>query len=502
VNTFKKYLIPLTLFILTTLVAGWFSGVGVEPHHDGIMFKPALDVSRGAVLFRDTFTQYGALTTFLQAWAILLFGPYLLTIRLFTAVCYGAVSVLLYLIGKKLMPIPLAVLTVLLWLLTATYLYWGFLPWASVYALVFQLAGTYALMVYMEKGNTSLLFWAGTATAATFFTRQPGGVFMAVAVYAYIFILAAVRRLSLRSLLSMVYLYTGGIILVSSVFIIWLASVRALNDFRLQSIQFAYNFGTKRTNTIFTALFPSYWNYLWSILPIASVLSGITYLFRVIKTNNRRAKMILIAAAIGLSGWLQYYPVPDDRHFYWGAAGMYPLLSLTVYELVQSVLFFIPRNRTAIALAASAAVLLVLYFPYVSFQIARGIDKVKAPYVIARKPEILRGIRLTATDAQFYASVSGVIDAYFRDNPGGSVINLSRDALYMAFNPHIRNIHPAYVNWYELYVIYPEFPAQMNAYIDTYKPLVIGTKTVIPSGYCPIAISPAINDIVLSLPCP
>ena len=57
-----------TDFALCALIAGitfavtlYFGLYGCDPHHDGVMFEAALKVAHGAVLFRDTFTQYGAL---------------------------------------------------------------------------------------------------------------------------------------------------------------------------------------------------------------------------------------------------------------------------------------------------------------------------------------------------------------------------------------------------------------------------------------------------------
>jgi len=84
----NKYFCPLALFALTLTIASIFSVLGVDPHHQGIMFKPAFDVAHGQMLFRDTFTQYGALTTLLHAWALRIFGDYLVVIQIETALFY------------------------------------------------------------------------------------------------------------------------------------------------------------------------------------------------------------------------------------------------------------------------------------------------------------------------------------------------------------------------------------------------------------------------------
>ena len=67
------------LFLTILFVAGYFAQMDPDWHHDGILFKPAIDVASGLSLFRDTFSQYGALTTYLHATALHLFGKHFYT---------------------------------------------------------------------------------------------------------------------------------------------------------------------------------------------------------------------------------------------------------------------------------------------------------------------------------------------------------------------------------------------------------------------------------------
>jgi len=53
--------------IATALVFTPFAVRIVDPTHDGFMLKTALDVMDGRRLFRDTFSQYGALTPWMHA---------------------------------------------------------------------------------------------------------------------------------------------------------------------------------------------------------------------------------------------------------------------------------------------------------------------------------------------------------------------------------------------------------------------------------------------------
>jgi hypothetical protein len=500
----KKIKVPLFLFLLTCVVAGYFSSLGVDPHHDGIMFKPALDVARGSMLFRDTFAQYGAITTLLQAWALVIFGKYLLTIRLATAFFYGLIAALLYVIYQRILPKFLSGITVLLWIFMAPYFLVPFLPWASVYALFFQLSGTYFLIKYEERANFSYLFWAGVATSATFFTRQPGGVFMAGAVYAYLFGTFIAKSLPLPKFIRALYLVTCGVALTASCFLIWIAGNGSFRDYWLQSIQFAYNFGAHRPNAtihgVLLALFPGGGSpiSLWTLLPAATILVSLIYFIALARKHNiKQAKAVLAIAAIGLSAWLQYYPVADERHMYWGGTQMFGLLTLALFAVCGYV-----RRKPAIVLTC---VLLAYFFaPYISLRVTTGMEKLRAGYVTVSKPDILSGMLMPAPDAEFYSSIAGNMDLYFQNNPRGNVINLSGDALYMAFDPRIRNIHPVYIAWRELSFIYPDyFSGPIYAYVQTNKSLVITNGlTWIPDGYCPLVKPPYINPIVLSLPCP
>ncbi len=74
----------IMVFFISLIIVGFFSVMQVDPHHDGIMLKPAVDFANGKMLFRDTFYQYGALTAIFQASAIKLLGERLIVIRLLT----------------------------------------------------------------------------------------------------------------------------------------------------------------------------------------------------------------------------------------------------------------------------------------------------------------------------------------------------------------------------------------------------------------------------------
>ena len=185
INRFFGIFNPIFIFIMTLIVAGYFSTIGVDPHHDGILLKPALDMVSGKILFKETFTQYGALTTIIQAIALKVFGSYLITIRLLTAFFYALISLLLYFIFQRFLPKLILFISLLIWLLMAPYNIWVLLPWSSIYALFFQLLTTYLLLIFFEKKEPKYFILASISTALIFWCRQPVGIFTFLAINVY-----------------------------------------------------------------------------------------------------------------------------------------------------------------------------------------------------------------------------------------------------------------------------------------------------------------------------
>ena len=121
------------------IISCYFSILDPEWHHDGILFKPAVDVASGLSLFRETFTQYGALTTYLQAGAIYLFGKALIVLRLQAALFFILIGVFNLLILRRLIPFWLAVSSTYVWFLMAPIFLMPFLAWSSIYAVSHQI---------------------------------------------------------------------------------------------------------------------------------------------------------------------------------------------------------------------------------------------------------------------------------------------------------------------------------------------------------------------------
>jgi hypothetical protein len=186
--------LPLVAIAATVAIFTPFARRGINPHHDGIMLKPALDVLAGKTLFRDTFSQYGIGITYMQAAALWLLTPTLAALRLATVGVYALGAAFLVDAWRRLLPSGLALLAFAVWLVLAPFYGFGtvsgqlellplVLPWCSVWAILFQAIALDALVCALLGGRpvpTGLV--AGVSCGMVFLCRQPVGVITSIAV--------------------------------------------------------------------------------------------------------------------------------------------------------------------------------------------------------------------------------------------------------------------------------------------------------------------------------
>ena len=147
----REPLLCFAIFALTLPLVYWFSRINFDPHHTGLMLKGALDVANGKRLFAETYTQYGALVTWIQALFIRMLGTSVTSILLATSLFYALSYPLLYRMARRFLSIPVSLLTTLVSVFLAPFYFWEFQPWSSVFALFFLLCSLLALFHVFER---------------------------------------------------------------------------------------------------------------------------------------------------------------------------------------------------------------------------------------------------------------------------------------------------------------------------------------------------------------
>jgi hypothetical protein len=183
--------------------------VRVDPNHDGVVLKPSIDVLEGRTLYRDSFSQYGPLSTYLQVGFMEMLGRSLLALRVGTVFFYGATAAILVAIWRRFLPLPLVTFSLLLWLGIVLYPSLNFhvplIPSSSVYALMFQVLALYAVVrATTSERPAAFAALGGVATALTFWCRFPVGLLllMAMAVCLALHLVRAISPEHKRSVLA------------------------------------------------------------------------------------------------------------------------------------------------------------------------------------------------------------------------------------------------------------------------------------------------------------
>ena len=486
-----KYYQPVILFVLTLTVASIFSALNVDPHHQGNMFKPAFDVAHGQMLFRDTFTFYGALTTLLQAWALRIFGDYLIVIQIETAFFYGLISVCLYYLWINILPRWLTTISVVIWLFLAPYLKYiaaTFLPWSSVYALFFQLFSLILVLRALREQSRLMIMLAGVVAILTFWCRQPVGIFHCASLIFFLATTPLIDGQPWKSAMKDCAFFIAGIVVASAPFFVWLYLNGAIHDMYLQSIKAAFLLGGQISDVQFApnatpshnllvriimALFafnafhqPTL---LWTLLPIVCLsLLAMLAVKRWRNCSSVKNDLPLYGLLlVSMASWMQYYPFPCIRHCYWAATPMIGLFSYGAWQLCS----FKKKNIQIIIVC----LILASVFGYnIGTRIYYGYRKIAVFNKKIEEPKVLRGMYVQASDVIIFKAVSRSLNDAVKRNSPHYLVNMTWDPLYLTFIGPQKNFHPMHGS-FDLWNIniYPDYRRLRAEFINTKHPVVL-----------------------------
>lgn len=505
-----------------------FAGIGLDPHHDGIMLKPALDVADGQVVFRDTFSQYGPLTTFLQA-GVLTISPTLLALKVMAVAADSLAIGLFYLVWRSILPRSLAVASAAMFVLLNPVFVsvWTVLPWSSDIAMFFQAVAWLALVQTIVA--TRQLPWAillGVASAAVFWCRQPVGVslggtlgFVAAGLFASGWPEAAGRRAGVVAVVAAL----GGMVSVSGVMLGYLWANDALPAWWFQNIvwpkrcagaggpvvllvPFAYHFlnpakGCLVAISLGFGLAPAVARTRWPKLPgwldwltiglavVGVVVSGPSTI-EALHLLDGGWRVVLSVAVILLAMWRLVTLVPrfaslrppDYRlSAALAAVGLASLTQLYPVPCLRHLFWAIgpavgvavyavwrATNCTPGVLAVSLALVAI---PSAWSAADAGRSKTREASVTLIQPEVLRGIRVDSGEALKAARMADILRRMEQTDPFRPFVLIGNDALPLACVRNRVNLTPMYVTWAGL--MSAEQEAKWSARFDEERPFVI-----------------------------
>ena len=485
----EKLIVLSLIFVLTFIFILPFSLVNIDTHHDGILLKPAIDVAQGKVLFRDTFVEYGALTTFVQAASIKLFGEYLLAMRLTTVFSYAVLAVLLWIIWSKFLPRNLTLISLILWLALAYFYDGPFHSWSSVYALVFQCVSFLAVLAFCKKQKYIYLIIAGAGASLAYWFRQPVGVFLYLAIGGFIMLLAFLKIISLKKMLSSLLSISAGFIIVSLPLLVYILKNGALHDWWIQSFVFPAVFtrfarGISLDQVLKSLSIAKFWKqiyayFIWLALPLSIVyltLKTLISLLKKKKSLRSTSVSILAAGFICLASWMQYYPVTEPSHFFWAAT---PMVGFLIYVLFN---FF--RQEVHLEEEKTVAISALIVSVFFVLRVIPGINRVQKAKVYSDSLLYLRYIRLTPNEKKtidtFVTRLNKYLDKY------NFYINTSPDAFISLYNQPRYQMIPPLTSYGKLMsdVLYPDYVSKVQKYVRAAHPVVVDRESIPLKDYC------------------
>jgi len=483
---FKKNLDLVLIFFITFITASYFAGIGVDAHHDGLILKPALDVANGKILFKETFTQYGALFVFINSSLLLLFGKFLLTLRIATAFFYALTAVFLFLIYKKFLNKKIVYLTLFFWLLLAPYFWQVFFPWPSIYAGFFLVLTIYLFLFSLKKEKQKIIvenkyvFLTGISSAFAFWSKQP--YLMVFCSIVFLFLLQFfLKALSLKKTINSIAVLSLGFLSVSSVFIFYFITTGSLKDWFLQSIRIGYIWGRilGRGYDVLDLLKTLAMHPIWLILPLVCIVFFIKiYLLLKKSPENLKNLYLLGVSLICIFSFLQYFPIYDPSHIYWAitpAVGLfaYVLLSFKLQARVKNIkTYSLKQNLLTFFFFGITLITIFSIFSEAKLGINGVVEKNKKfNYKIAR-PSVLQGMRMDKKDADFYQDVSQNIDSYLAKNTRKKFVVFDFDALYSVFANNQENIDSFYANYSGYTSGVYSYEKDFRIYVKNKKPLI------------------------------
>lgn len=505
-----------------------FASMGVDAHHDSVMLKPALDVLSGQVLFRDTFSQYGALTTYLHA-SVLWFSPTLLALKWFTVVAYGAALFFLFLAWRTFLPLSLSLFaSALFFVFFPAYerLWVGIdttlLPWSSVVALLFQSIGLLALL-RLVRGERSVVWSAllGMACACVFWCRMPVGVTMAGGLVAVGLCLAWLRGRPAASTVKSTLL--PALLAFAAVNVAMLGGI-LLNgagaDWWYQNFVWPGKWAQSTTDHAGPTMWRVFFATPGAIALLLLAVALAVALLRWHRSDRPGYRRTAIAAAIALVGLLVWklpvlFALLADRQGSWAvlvplaivlqaivatarcfragaqsgdfalaAASGFALSSLPQYFPLADPWHALWAVAPGLGVAANAfgqclpgrpsvatAVLALALAPTFVAKAKTEIQTIRGPWVTLTEPTVLRGMQARPHDARYYQAVAMALRRVLVHRPDLSAVVVSGDPLPLCLVPNLENPTPLFVSWPGLTDAVSE--QRRWSYIYAVRPLVV-----------------------------
>ncbi len=480
------------LAVLTLALALYFAPRGfhfgfVDMGHDGYQLQQALDLSRGGVIFRDTFDQYGPLNGYINTVGFLAFGRTLLAIKYFVCVWYALTAIALYILARRWLNPWLSAFTILLWLALAPFYGHGIMISAHVYTLLMQAVAT-ILVVRTTDLSPRRYALVGLIAGVCWAVKQSTGVLYLIAIMAYLSLWLYSAPASWRKVADATVALGATFLGVVAVALAWLWTQGALHDWYLQTVVFPREFYLM-SPSVSTGFWPAdiadrvrggfvafaqlqrTESALWIIVR-AVVFAGAV----VAVARGRPTADIVLMALITATLWPGAYPSANFMHQWWTS-------SLALASFVVCVRAVFGRVvRAPLVSVATAVSITILSSVDIAQRLEQAHGRAWGLNQTLTEPPLLRGIKTDLATRTVFDTFWTVMTQYRAAHPDTRIVAIEAadgwnggiaDSLpFLAFFDNNRHTQPVYWRLPILSTrIYPRYGEQFWKEVAAERPL-------------------------------
>jgi hypothetical protein len=503
----KWLLIPAAIAIFAFMLQRSVALIGLDLHHDTLMFGAARQLLNGEIPFRDFFYQYNLGTVFFHAFALNNLGEHIVSLKIVTAIAYAFIAVLIYSSAVSVQHRLWAVASALLWTILSPFYMPamnGYHAWSTVYMMAAVMGGGLCLSLAINGRATVWALLGGVCFNLAFWFKQ-------VAALQILAVLAWVAYNALRNSLPietanrlrriLLGLALGGgassvpffyYIFRNEIFEDWWQSAFVFNGYFAAS-------GNSATGVFELArtFFPvnqdlGYFSVVWAILPFCLIAIITQRQFggtaRLFSRPDDHGLVTSLFAVLSVAGWLEYFPLAHSFHTQLFMAPMFVLLPIYYDQIEWKSQIANKKQRLVIALH----VLVLIIFVYQAHWHIRGLrEKLKSSYILITDENPAKGIKLSPEN---YHSFENFYNSMIRgiESAGDSIlIPLSVDPLRALlpankFNPADFKMG---LNWtFPNEIIEPGFNKRLIDRLSLRESSLYADSLIMIPGYIPYAV--------------
>lgn len=503
----KWLLIPAGVAIAAFMMQRSVALIGLDLHHDTLMFDAARQLLNGELPFRDFFYQYNLGNVFFHALALKELGTQIASLKIATAMVYACIAVLIYICAASARHRRWAVAAALVWSILSPFhmpAINGYHAWSTVYMMAAVMGGGLCLAIAISGRPMLWAVLAGVCFNLAFWFKQVAGmqILAVLAWVAYNALRPSLPPDIARRFRRMFFgIALGGLassipfffyIFQNAIFEDWWRSAFVFNGYFAAS-------GHSSTGVIALArtFFPvnrelGYISVVWALLPLCLIAiitqrqsAGSVRLF---SRSDDRSLVSSLFAALSIAGWLGYFPLAHSFHTQLFMAPMFVLLALQLDQIRWKSQLADKGHWPVIALLSLTMATLV----YQAHWHIRGLrGKVTAPSVVLRGEMPASGLRLAPDHALSYNRFYNALLAAQGSAADPQLIPMSVDPL-RALLPIVDSVSSDFkmgLNWtFPNEIVEPGFNKRLAMRIADRKSPVYADSLIGIPGYVPVAL--------------